>query len=648
MPPPSPTRHRARPTRSPSSSSSSSSSSSASASSAAPTAQPPATKFVSPTGTSTGTGTLDAPYGSIQSAVAGDTVFLRGGTYAPTANVQFDKSGTRTAPISLEGASANNTVTNLDSYRDRNPRKNGENADGFACKSGAGEGNVLRNARLWDNVNDGLDLFMFGSLVVLEGVYAWGNGYNRWGFAPFEGDGNGFKLGITENPPVADHVAEKPGRENDSCNYTIVFPFDEVSAHAGYEIDKQRAIFVSGTVNPTEYYRAREDRYLGPTVDDFRGRKKWTEATEKVHISKAESGLPGGYTIDRIDEVDADILLHGVESHSVPRLDDSDSFSDSGTDGTKPLGDEIVQKGANPNADNMDGRVPLMEAALWGRLRNVEILLEYGANQQIDCACHGQRLRAADFARPLRNNSKERYSRTSVVYKEDTYQRDLDRERIVRLLSESLEERLPILSSFAFTRSPEDETLLTLISNFDIPNKWKTVAVLYRGSQLPSVAAMSGWAHEEDSDVQIGGREWTMEVCQLCDFIGYPLTPHQNDRGEPGRFYACHAEKHLVAFFVNKHLFLSKEVEKDADIARLSLHEPSDEEYEHQEIERRCREKLSSLGEVEPSVTIKKGKILVCRPVCEDCCSFLKHVNSTLRSELTLFHRYLDDRYEAS
>lgn len=96
---------------------------------------------------------------------------------------------------------------NLDSYRNRDPRKNGESADGFACKDGKGEGNVLRNARLWDNVDDGLDLFMFGSPVTLEEVYAWGNGYNRWGFSPFEGDGNGFKLGIKNNPP-ANHIVK--------------------------------------------------------------------------------------------------------------------------------------------------------------------------------------------------------------------------------------------------------------------------------------------------------------------------------------------------------------------------------------------------------------------------------------------------------
>ncbi|RYP13087.1 hypothetical protein DL765_007036 [Monosporascus sp. GIB2] len=244
--------------------------------------------FVSPRGT--GSGSKVDPFGSIQSAAdaakAGDTIYLRAGTYVPTTNIQITKSGTRTAPITLrpygdekatingeglpgtpygvgqslpnnergilhieganywkfhnlelingpygvyardashnyyellsthdnyetgfqlQGTSQNNTVVNLDSYRNRDPRKNGESADGFACKEGSGEGNVLRNARLWDNVDDGLDLFMFGSPVTIEEVYAWGNGFNRWGFTEFEGDGNGFKLGITDNPP-ANHI----------------------------------------------------------------------------------------------------------------------------------------------------------------------------------------------------------------------------------------------------------------------------------------------------------------------------------------------------------------------------------------------------------------------------------------------------------
>ena len=50
-------------------------------------------------------------------------------------------------------------VLYLDSYGNRDPRKNGESADGFAVKSGSGNGNVLRGARIWNNVDDGIDLW---------------------------------------------------------------------------------------------------------------------------------------------------------------------------------------------------------------------------------------------------------------------------------------------------------------------------------------------------------------------------------------------------------------------------------------------------------------------------------------------------------
>jgi len=59
----------------------------------------------------------------------------------------------------MQGSSSNNQVLWLDSYRNRDPRKNGESADGFACKEGQGDGNILRGARLWENVDDGLDLW---------------------------------------------------------------------------------------------------------------------------------------------------------------------------------------------------------------------------------------------------------------------------------------------------------------------------------------------------------------------------------------------------------------------------------------------------------------------------------------------------------
>jgi len=45
------------------------------------------------------------------------------------------------------------------SYNNRDPRKNGESADGLAIKEGDGTGNIVRGARLWNNVDDGLDFW---------------------------------------------------------------------------------------------------------------------------------------------------------------------------------------------------------------------------------------------------------------------------------------------------------------------------------------------------------------------------------------------------------------------------------------------------------------------------------------------------------
>ena len=95
----------------------------------------------------------------------------------------------------LQGSSANNQILYLDSYENRDPRKNGESADGLGIKEGSGDGNLVKGARLWNNVDDGLDFWEFKSKITVVDTIAWGNGFNRWGFSDFQGDGNGFKLG---------------------------------------------------------------------------------------------------------------------------------------------------------------------------------------------------------------------------------------------------------------------------------------------------------------------------------------------------------------------------------------------------------------------------------------------------------------------
>jgi hypothetical protein len=124
-------------------------------------------------------------------------------------NNVFDRLVTRDnyeSGFQLQDASSNNQILNLDSFGNHDPRKNGESADGLAIKEGSGTGNVVRGARLWNNVDDGFDAFEFLSPIRIENSVAYGNGFNRWNFPDFQGDGNGFKLGGGDPDPPANHV----------------------------------------------------------------------------------------------------------------------------------------------------------------------------------------------------------------------------------------------------------------------------------------------------------------------------------------------------------------------------------------------------------------------------------------------------------
>ncbi|BAC74093.1 pectate lyase [Streptomyces avermitilis] len=89
----------------------------------------------------------------------------------------------------------NNLVQNLDSYGNYDAAGHGQNADGIAIKFGSGTGNKVTGARLYNNSDDGLDLWQFSSPVTIEHSWSYGNGKNRWSDSAFEGNGNGFKLG---------------------------------------------------------------------------------------------------------------------------------------------------------------------------------------------------------------------------------------------------------------------------------------------------------------------------------------------------------------------------------------------------------------------------------------------------------------------
>lgn len=87
---------------------------------------------------------------------------------------------------------AYNTVINCDSYMNFDP-PDGQDADAFACKLHAGEGNVFMGCRGWRNCDDGWDLFESDAAVIISNCWTWHNGDASL-FSAI-GNGNGFKLG---------------------------------------------------------------------------------------------------------------------------------------------------------------------------------------------------------------------------------------------------------------------------------------------------------------------------------------------------------------------------------------------------------------------------------------------------------------------
>jgi hypothetical protein len=89
---------------------------------------------------------------------------------------------------------AYNLVLNCDAFLNYDPPVGG-NADGFSAKWNLGPGNVFSGCRAWLNSDDGWDLWMGTSPVVISNCWAFWSGTNYWNNSQFNGNGNGFKLG---------------------------------------------------------------------------------------------------------------------------------------------------------------------------------------------------------------------------------------------------------------------------------------------------------------------------------------------------------------------------------------------------------------------------------------------------------------------
>ncbi|MHC4575412.1 MAG: right-handed parallel beta-helix repeat-containing protein [Planctomycetota bacterium] len=231
------------------------------------------TYCVATDGNDSNPGTQRQPFRTVRKAVAtvhaGDTIYIRGGTYNLSDTIVLNKTGSKSARIKLwaykdelpildasnasDGIEINGGFWHLKGLAVRKAgdkgihingshniieltltyentdgglkidtgaadnlvlncdsytnydRPGGADADGFAAKHGLGKGNAFKGCRAWYDSDDGFDLMEAGNAVILEDCWAWGNGRNIWRDPEFEGNGVGYKLGEAGGEHVVVH-----------------------------------------------------------------------------------------------------------------------------------------------------------------------------------------------------------------------------------------------------------------------------------------------------------------------------------------------------------------------------------------------------------------------------------------------------------
>ncbi|KFG77538.1 hypothetical protein MANI_024410 [Metarhizium anisopliae] len=465
-----------------------------------------------------------------------------------------------------------------------------------------------------------------------------------------------------------------------SCNdedqvrtYRIQFFMNLGAGMNCYEIDKENIQFVAGGAYLIESDML-NDYEIEKRTESFKEqvalKPPWTEATEMYPAFSDRSLRKIDVVVGRMihgnvsfvnqylkTSIGRDIFLHGVQAWETAGSGQSDFESNKTgssnvtivTSGRTALHlaarcdypdivEFLLTYGANVDAVDVSGRTALMEAALWGRWKNAQLLLAYGANKLLECIHNRRPRRAIDLALPSEENALAR-SAAAFVHrrtKEDTLAQDINRQVIVELLSDEERSTLPGPLGFAFQRRRNHRSLLSFITRYEIPVEGKTVACMIRHGGLPPVFAMSGFTH--DGSIELPGRPWVNVVMRLCRLIGsYPDKWPRRDQGVPGQFYASHAEKKLIAYFIYKHKFLLSDISNTEDeltsmMGTLNLRGRTPRAISPRKF------KMMRLQAASPETSLCEANVMSSTPICADCERFARSVNEVLGLRIRLCH----------
>lgn len=457
-------------------------------------------------------------------------------------------------------------------------------------------------------------------------------------------------------------------------SYQLKFPFSQALETTAYKIDKASKRYVAIDANsPQPMPDLLVEGSLPPRENPAVALETFEDAVETIVIDKTDKifrrlheafGGDETSTVIRIEHVLNRMIFFGDEDYIRDYLDSSPESriflhgvrDDNGESALSCAACErfpatvklLLDRGSNANFQNRDGRTPLMQAALWGRYKNVRHLLKHGADKNLQ---DSDGFKAIDFADSSDRNQEERYRRLeeNQTYKEVTPTANQARRMIFHLLKDAEVEiehgSNKNFESYTFQKQSQGFIkLVAPIAAYPVTSQWKTIARLERGHKNPPVVAMSGWSHG-NTTASISGRDWTSEVIRIANILGYTITPYENrDSGIPGQYYACHAEMQLIAYLISKHVFLEPEIRAPKTICdptdpqKQTKEGLEDDSSKKADFESGKKGPLLELAIIMPPAMLKRATILVSSPPCEDCSQFNKFVNLKLGLSISLLN----------
>jgi len=252
-------------------------------------------------------------------------------------------------------------------------------------------------------------------------------------------------------------------------------------------------------------------------------------------------------------------------------------------EGHRDVAELLVERGADIENINLEGKTPLLESLCYQRGSLSEFLVLKGASTSAKDAEGTSSLEIAKDGLERMEEHEWMLSRME----HETYARYLQRKQnrecsskfidVCTVRNKSRRNMAGGLPShkdrhqdvaFAKTAAGPNAKITVMLAKFTAPmaNEFKTFGFLDRGPPYDEIFAVSGYKGGKFGGIDgcLNREVWTKQVFTFCTILGHDLVCDAGKDGNPlGNYYACHAEKQLMAYFLWKHTTLQEQPNED-------------------------------------------------------------------------------------